>query len=98
MIPLPDPCFLSPELVPFPAVTADQMADVDRVAVNVLHLSLLQKMENAGCSLARTAAGMLPHNEGRILLLAGPGGNGGGGFCAARHLLNWGWQVDIILS
>ena len=49
-------------------------------------------------SLARTAAGMLPLKESRILVLAGPGGNGDGGLCAARHLLNWGWQADIILS
>ena len=97
-IPLRDPSFLSPELVPVPALTADQMADVDQIAVKEIHRSLLQMMENAGRSLARTAAGMLPHNESRILVMAGSGGNGGGGLCAARHLLNWGWQADIILS
>jgi len=69
------------------------MTAVDRRAVKEIHLSLLQTMENAGRFPARTAAGMLPLKESRILVLAGPGGNGDGGLCAARHLLNWGWQT-----
>ena len=33
-----------------------------------------------------------------VLVLAGPGGNGGGGICAARHLANHGVEVTLCLS
>jgi len=32
------------------------------------------------------------------MIIAGPGGNGGGGICAARHLLNHGYEPILILS
>lgn len=34
----------------------------------------------------------------RILILAGTGGNGGGGICAARHLINRGANVELVLT
>jgi NAD(P)H-hydrate epimerase len=34
----------------------------------------------------------------RIGVLAGPGGNGGGGLVAARRLLGWGAEVEVRLS
>jgi NAD(P)H-hydrate epimerase len=36
--------------------------------------------------------------EARVVILAGPGGNGGGGLSGARHLHNHGYDVDIVLS
>lgn len=33
-----------------------------------------------------------------MTILAGPGGNGGGGLVAARHLANRGCQVQVVLS
>jgi NAD(P)H-hydrate epimerase len=33
-----------------------------------------------------------------VTVLAGPGGNGGGGLVAARHLLNRGCTVSVVLS
>ena len=73
-----------------PAVTAAQMREVDRVAVEETGPNLFQMMENAGRSLAETAIAMLGARSqlSRILVLAGKGGNGGGGICAARHLAN----------
>jgi NAD(P)H-hydrate epimerase len=35
---------------------------------------------------------------GKVTVLAGPGGNGGGGLVAARHLINRGRTVAVVLS
>lgn len=83
-----------------PAVTAAEMAEVDRVAVDVVGLELLQMMEGAGRELAGFAierAGGEP-GEAPFVVLAGGGGNGGGGLCAARHLANHGRPVVAVLD
>lgn len=82
--------------VALPAVTAAQMAEVDRIMVEDLGIALLQMMENAGRHLAELVlAGWRPE---RVVVLAGPGGNGGGGMVAARHLANRGSDVEVVLS
>ncbi len=45
-------------------------------------------MENAGRSFALLAVEVLGKGweKARVVVLAGSGGNGGGGVCAARHL------------
>jgi NAD(P)H-hydrate repair Nnr-like enzyme with NAD(P)H-hydrate epimerase domain len=68
-----------------PAVTAAEMREVDRVAVEEFGVSLLQMMENAGRNLARHVREV---GAGPVVVLAGNGGNGGGGLCGARHLRN----------
>lgn len=77
------------------AVTAAEMREVDRVAVEEFGVSLLQMMENAGRNLAWQAreAGSEP-----VVVLAGNGGNGGGGMCAARHLANRDVEVSVVLD
>jgi NAD(P)H-hydrate epimerase len=77
------------------AVTAAEMREVDRVAVEEFGVSLLQMMENAGRNLACQVrdAGSEP-----VVVLAGNGGNGGGGLCAARHLVNRDVQVSVVLD
>jgi NAD(P)H-hydrate epimerase len=84
--------------LPVPAVTADQMREVDRIAVEEFGLSILQMMENAGRSLAQTALHMLHGTKSEVAILAGSGGNGGGGLCCARHLHNRGFKVGIVLD
>jgi NAD(P)H-hydrate epimerase len=81
-----------------PAVTADQMREVDRIAVEDFGLGILQMMENAGRNLTENVLDMLQADSGEILILAGSGGNGGGGLCCARHLHNRGLQVWVILD
>jgi NAD(P)H-hydrate epimerase len=75
------------------------MRDVDRVAVE-LGLTLTRMMENAGANLAWLASVMLGGGvSGRgITVLAGPGGNGGGGLVAARRLIGWGADVVVRLA
>lgn len=90
--------FVTPSGRPVPAVTAAQMRQVDELAVGRFRLALLQMMENAGRNLAAQAVEMLAHHAGRVVVLAGPGGNGGGGLCAARHLHNRGITVQVALA
>ncbi|WP_435182210.1 NAD(P)H-hydrate epimerase [Halorussus sp. AFM4] len=70
--------------VPVPAVTADEMREIDRVGVNDIGLKLLQMMENAGRNLAGR---IRKRNPDHVAVLAGNGGNGGGGLACVRHLL-----------
>lgn len=83
-----------------PAVTTEQMREVDRIAVEETGPNLYQMMENAGRNLASVALGILGEDddECRILVLAGTGGNGGGGICAARHLANRGIETVLCLA
>jgi len=83
-----------------PAITVEQMRKVDRIATEETGPNLLQMMENAGRNLAELALEKLGPNrqEARVAVLAGSGGNGGGGICAARHLANRGVDVWLCLS
>jgi NAD(P)H-hydrate epimerase len=83
-----------------PSLTVDQMVKVDRLMIEVYGISLEQMMENAGRNLGEMARQMLGGTvEGRtIVVLCGPGNNGGGGMVAGRHLHNWGAKVHVILA
>ena len=83
-----------------PWLSVEQMREVDRIMVEELGISLPRMMENAGRSLAEVAQELLGGDTGgrSILVLAGPGGNGGGGLVAARHLAVAGAQVAVALS
>jgi NAD(P)H-hydrate epimerase len=79
-----------------PALTTDQMREVDRAMIEDLHIELIQMMENAGRSLAELA--LTRFAPVTVTVLAGPGGNGGGGLVAARHMVNRGRTVSVVLS
>lgn len=83
-----------------PAVTADQMREIDRIAMEETGPNLYQMMENAGRNLASLSLELLGDQwkKAKILVLAGNGGNGGGGICAARHLANRNVNVTLCLS
>ena len=81
---------------PIPALTAQQMREVDRIMVDDLGIELMQMMENAGRNLAELA--LRRFQPATVVVLAGPGGNGGGGLVAARHLTNRGVAVYVALS
>src|SRR3990172_7771139 len=92
--------FLTKTGIEVPAVTAEQMRDIDRIATEETGPNLFQMMENAGRSLAMLVIERLGRrwNESKVLVLAGAGGNGGGGICAARHLANRGVAVKLCLA
>jgi len=77
------------------AVTADEMRDVDRVAVEDVGLQLLQMMENAGRTLAWHVRDV---RESDVTVVAGNGGNGGGGLTCARHLANRDIPTKVVLD
>jgi NAD(P)H-hydrate epimerase len=83
-----------------PAVTAAEMAEVDRLAVDEFGIDVLQMMEQAGSHLAELVRAELGGDlRGRRIIVAiGPGNNGGGGLAAARHLANRGASVRVILA
>jgi hydroxyethylthiazole kinase-like uncharacterized protein yjeF len=57
-----------------------------------------QLMENAGLAVAQEAWLMLGEiADRRIVVLTGPGNNGGDGLVAARHLKDWGAEVRVVL-
>jgi NAD(P)H-hydrate epimerase len=76
------------------------MREIDRIAVEETGPNLFQMMENAGRNLALQTLEILgaEWRERQILVLAGAGGNGGGGICAARHLANRGAAVTLVLA
>lgn len=86
--------------MPLPLLSAAQMREVDRLMVEVYHIDLIQMMENAGLQFALLAKRLLNNDitDRPLVVLAGRGNNGGGGLVAARHLLNWGAWVQIVLT
>ena len=84
-----------------PLITTDQMREVDRAMIEDYGILLMQMMENAGRELAHLARSRFLGGDPRgqkVLVLAGTGGNGGGGLVCARRLHNWGAQVEVWLS
>ncbi|MGI8927461.1 MAG: NAD(P)H-hydrate epimerase, partial [Tepidiformaceae bacterium] len=78
-------------------VTAAQMRVLEAAAV-AAGSSPAQLMEEAGLAVAQEAWMLLGTLEGRsIVVLVGPGNNGGDGIVAARHLASWGAGVIVFL-
>ncbi|MFW2387463.1 MAG: NAD(P)H-hydrate epimerase [Polyangiales bacterium] len=92
--------FVTDTGVNVPAISTEQMREVDRVAIEEVGPNLYQMMENAGRNLAVTVLETLGPDwrEAPIAVLCGTGGNGGGGICAARHLANRGADVSVVLT
>jgi hypothetical protein len=64
--------------------------------IEELHIELPQMMENAGRNLADLA--LRRFSPSTVVVLAGSGGNGGGGLVGARHLANRGATVQVVVS
>ena len=81
-------------------LTAEEMAEFDRMAIEDFGIDELILMENAGSAVADVARLMLGGAErGRtVCVLVGKGNNGGDGLVAARHLNNWGAQVSLVMG
>ncbi|MGE0601948.1 MAG: NAD(P)H-hydrate dehydratase [Dehalococcoidia bacterium] len=78
-------------------VTAAQMRELEAAAI-AAGSSEAQLMEEAGLAVAQEAWMMLGTLEGRrIVVLAGPGNNGGDGLVAARHLAEWGADLTVYM-
>nr|QNO48606.1 ATP-dependent (S)-NAD(P)H-hydrate dehydratase [Methanosarcinales archaeon ANME-2c ERB4] len=79
-------------------ITASEMRRID-VNCSDVGLVPLQLMENAGASVAREVRArfaQLTMGQSEITIIAGTGNNGGDGFVAARHLLNYNPRVLLL--
>ena len=78
-------------------VTVEQMRAAEQAAA-AAGVPERDLMENAGLAAAQEAWMAVGAMEGRgIVILAGPGNNGGDGLVAARHLAEWGASVAVYL-
>ena len=76
-------------------LTTRQMAEADRLTI-ASGIPGIDLMENAGRAVADAVTARFRSGE-RILVIAGPGNNGGDGFVAARILRERGFLVQIML-
>ncbi|KAH7654673.1 Pyridoxamine 5'-phosphate oxidase protein [Dioscorea alata] len=71
-------------------------AEIDELLMGPLGFSVDQLMELAGLSVAASIAEVYKSSEyNRILILCGPGNNGGDGLVAARHLHHFGYKLFV---
>ncbi|XP_039146017.1 pyridoxine/pyridoxamine 5'-phosphate oxidase 1, chloroplastic isoform X2 [Dioscorea cayenensis subsp. rotundata] len=71
-------------------------AEIDELLMGPLGFSVDQLMELAGLSVAASIAEVYKSSEyNRILVLCGPGNNGGDGLVAARHLHHFGYKLFV---
>lgn len=79
-----------------PLLTAAQVRELDRLAIEEVGIPGVVLMEAAGRALARDAEAMLPE-PGPVAVVCGKGNNGGDGFVAARVLCDDGYLVTCFL-
>lgn len=77
-------------------VTANTMQDIDNQAINECGIPGMHLMENAGQKCADEIFAEFGQN-GRCVVLAGKGNNGGDGYVIARLLGIKGWDVKVII-
>jgi len=81
---------------PIPIFSHAALHELDRRAGEEFHIPILVLMENAGRAVAEAALRHVKKGAG-VLLVCGPGNNGGDGLVAARHVHNAGVPVQILL-
>lgn len=80
-------------------VTADEMREIDRHAIEKIGIPSLVLMENAGIKILFTLEKILSGlREKRFSIVCGRGNNGGDGLVVARHLQNAGVSVEVFLT
>jgi hydroxyethylthiazole kinase-like uncharacterized protein yjeF len=78
-------------------LTADEMRQAEQECAGI-GITTDMLMENAGRAVAEEVRRILGGaDQKHIILLIGPGNNGGDGLVAARHLHDWGAKVALFL-
>ncbi len=82
----------------FVVMTRDEVRGVDSWAINEVGVAGVVLMENAGRSCAELIREKLAGVErSRVCIFCGTGNNGGDGYVIARHLLNSGFEVVVVI-
>jgi NAD(P)H-hydrate epimerase len=79
-------------------VTAAEMRELDRRAIDELGIPSLVLMENAGRTTYQVLRREFPHLAGPVAVVAGRGNNGGDGCVVARYLAQAGMPVAVFLT
>ncbi|HEY8163030.1 MAG TPA: NAD(P)H-hydrate dehydratase [Methylocystis sp.] len=85
------------QMSPFPLelLTTEQMARADRMTIES-GVPSMELMESAATAIARVTSRILQRTSGRrVLVLCGPGNNGGDGYVAARLLKAQRYKVRV---
>lgn len=78
------------------AISAKDAAALDKDLMEEGGFSLDQLMELAGLSVSQAVYRVHPPSKGKnILVVCGPGNNGGDGLVAARHLYQYGYNPSV---
>lgn len=77
-------------------LSREEVRGIDARAAGEVGLPTLLLMENAGRGAAELLRDRVRSERDRILILCGPGNNGGDGGVAARHLDQWGFAVRVV--
>jgi hydroxyethylthiazole kinase-like uncharacterized protein yjeF len=84
---------------PVDALTCQQIRALDKLAIEQIGIPGIVLMENAGRGVAEFIYATLVNPPAdRVMILCGPGNNGGDGFVVARHLHNAGVPMDVVLA
>ncbi|WP_425433852.1 NAD(P)H-hydrate dehydratase [Nitrosovibrio tenuis] len=77
--------------------TTAEIREIEQLAASLPSPPAL--MEKAGLAAAEIARDkLLTHDRVSVLVLAGPGNNGGDAFVAARHLRAWWFKVTLVFT
>jgi hydroxyethylthiazole kinase-like uncharacterized protein yjeF len=80
-------------------LTCQEIRELDILAIEHVGIPGIVLMENAARAVADCVyRALLNPPRSRILLLCGPGNNGGDGFVVARHVRNAGVRVAVVLA
>lgn len=80
------------------AVSAAEIRRIDQEATSRYGIPSILLMENAGLQVVHAMEkAFSPLNTKKIVVVCGHGNNGGDGFVAARHLVNRGVPVSVLL-
>lgn len=78
-------------------ISVRQMYDIEN-AGHAMGFHKRYMMENAGAAAVRRLTERIPDiSTKKILVMAGPGNNGGDGLVMARHLAGWGARVRVVM-